>query len=286
MRDRVVIFHGPGCADGFTGAWICNTVYGDSATYVEAHYGEPPPDVTGKRVTIVDFSYPRAVLLEMATKAASILVLDHHASAQRDLEGLDFCKFDMNESGATLAWKTLRPGERLPTLAAHVLDRDLWKWELPDSKEISAFISVQDRTFDRWGALNKQLDDHNGFLEAAFAGAAILKHIDAYVESTAKTARIMRVSSDRWEFDTIPVVNAPGMMASELVGFLAERVYFAVGWHQMQDGRFKYSLRSRGDVGADVSRIAEAFGGSGHRNASGFVSTKPPWELFEAKEST
>lgn len=39
---------------------------------------------------------------------------------------------------------------------------------------------------------------------------------------------------------------------------------------EVQPGMLKGSLRSRGEV--DVARIAEAFGGGGHRNAAGFTS--------------
>jgi len=43
-------------------------------------------------------------------------------------------------------------------------------------------------------------------------------------------------------------------------------VMIAVFYQEMTDGTFKASLRSKGD--ADVSRIAQAFGGGGHLNAS------------------
>lgn len=69
----------------------------------------------------------------------------------------------------------------------------------------------------------------------------------------------------------IPVVNAGPYCVSEVVGELAEGASFAAAWHETADGRVAYSLRSRGDTGADVSVIARAFGGGGHRNAAGFT---------------
>lgn len=38
---------------------------------------------------------------------------------------------------------------------------------------------------------------------------------------------------------------------------------------QLADGRFKVSLRSKGDI--DVERVARQYGGGGHRNAAGFT---------------
>jgi len=52
-------------------------------------YQNPPPDVTGKDVILVDFSYKRPILDEMKSKAASILILDHHKTAMEDLQGFE-----------------------------------------------------------------------------------------------------------------------------------------------------------------------------------------------------
>jgi len=211
------------------------------------------------------------VLLEMAAKAKSIRVLDHHASAQRDLEGLDFCTFDMNESGATLAWMALRPNDPMPLICQYVRDRDLWRWELENSKAINAWLGIAKRDFGYWAETSKMLALRTEAV--ASLGVAVLAHIDAYVESTAKNARAVRFCG----YD-VPFVNAPGMMASELIGRLADAAAFAVGFFQRADGKWQYSLRSRGDF--DVSTIAEQFGGGGHRQAAGFESAASPNELI------
>ena len=43
---------------------------------------------------------------------------------------------------------------------------------------------------------------------------------------------------------------------------------------QQQDGRFKVSMRSRGEH--DLAAIAAAFGGGGHRLAAGYTSEHGP----------
>lgn len=82
----LVIFHNP-CTDGFGAAWAAWHAWGDAPEYIGAAYGEAPPNVEGKNVLIVDFSYPKAVLETMAGSATSIVVLDHHKSAAADLGG-------------------------------------------------------------------------------------------------------------------------------------------------------------------------------------------------------
>jgi phosphoesterase RecJ-like protein len=48
---------------------------------------------------------------------------------------------------------------------------------------------------------------------------------------------------------------------------------------QQKDGRFKVSVRSRG--GHDLAKVAEAFGGGGHRLAAGYTSAHGPAETAE-----
>jgi len=87
MTINLCIYHG-GCDDGFAAAWIVWKRFGGAVEFHPGVYGRAPPDVTAKRIAIVDFSYKRPVMVEMAAKAEHILVLDHHKTAEADLAGL------------------------------------------------------------------------------------------------------------------------------------------------------------------------------------------------------
>ena len=78
------IYHG-NCADGFGAAWVVRKALGANVEFVPGVYGQEPPDVAGKDVVLVDFSYKYDVLAELAWRAKSIIVLDHHKSAAEDL---------------------------------------------------------------------------------------------------------------------------------------------------------------------------------------------------------
>jgi len=81
------IYHG-NCQDGFGSAWVVKRFFDPHG--VDFHAGvhqNPPPDVKGRDVILVDFSYKRSILEEMLSTANSVLVLDHHKSAKEDLEG-------------------------------------------------------------------------------------------------------------------------------------------------------------------------------------------------------
>jgi oligoribonuclease NrnB/cAMP/cGMP phosphodiesterase (DHH superfamily) len=261
----MVIYHG-GCFDGFGAAWAFWRFYGEGPhiEYVPAWYGSDPPDVTGKDVFLVDFSYPREVLEELHRKSKSLLVLDHHKTAEAELRGLPWAQFDMERSGAGMAWDHLFGGESRPWLVNYLEDRDLWRWALPDSRAVSAYIGCVEMDFDLWLELSCK-----DFSEVVCGGQSILKFIDRYVREMSEQARMCKMG----EY-TVPVVNAPYINTSELVGELAkqEGVKFAVGWFQRGDGKYQYSLRSRTDF--DVSEIALRYGGGGHAQAAGFVSEK------------
>lgn len=85
----------------------------------EVQYGQPLPisleHLNAKDVVyILDFSYSREVLEQIAAKAGRLVVLDHHKSAQKELADLPYAFFDQSKSGALLAWEHFFPGERPP----------------------------------------------------------------------------------------------------------------------------------------------------------------------------
>lgn len=77
------IYHG-NCDDGFGAAWAIWKRWPD-IEFVAGRYGDKLPDARGKRVLFVDFSAKRADLDAMAQNAKSIVILDHHKTAEADL---------------------------------------------------------------------------------------------------------------------------------------------------------------------------------------------------------
>lgn len=78
----LVIYHA-NCADGFTAAWAVRQAM--DAEFHPGVYGEAPPEVAGRDVILVDFCYPFDVLMQLGLSARSVLVLDHHKSAEASL---------------------------------------------------------------------------------------------------------------------------------------------------------------------------------------------------------
>lgn len=254
------IYHG-NCADGFGAAWAVRKAMPDAEFY-PATYQAPPPDVTEKRVVMVDFSYKRPVLLDMASKAESILILDHHKSAAEDLVDLPanvVAVFDMERSGAMMAWQHFFPDAPPPRLIEHIQDRDLWRFALPGTREIQANVFSYPYDFGVWDAL-MSADVETLRSE----GAAIeRKHHKDIAELVKVTKRRMVIGG----FD-VPVANLPYTLSSDAGHLMAQGEPFAACYWDTPDGRV-FSLRSN-EAGQDVSAIAKTYGGGGHRNAAGF----------------
>lgn len=263
MSRPLVIYHGPGCPDGFTAAWVAWQKLGDNAEYLPAQHGDAPPlsSLEGREVYVLDFSYPREVLVEMHARARSLLVLDHHKSAQEALAGLDFCRFDMHRSGAKLAADHFGCAWESTRLVDYVEDRDLWRWKLVDSKEINAAIGAEQQAFLVWTQLAERLN--NSWGSVSKEGAAILRAQAQLVERITKTAREMLIGGHKVLFANAPVLQ------SEVGEVLAQGRPFGATWYAASDGKTRVSLRSTKD-GIDVAEIAKLFGGGGHRNAAGF----------------
>ena len=263
MSNTLVLYHA-GCPDGFGSAWAFYQKYGKKAEYRPVRYGEPYPDVTGKSVFIVDFSYPRVILEEMRQSAESLVVLDHHKTAEEDLRGLDYCHFDMAHSGAYLAWEYLFGTEEMPLLISYVEDRDLWKWELEGSEEILSAVDSYKKTFDNWNYLNSMLQTEGSkdWQSIFDSGAAILRYKNSLVKSLSKRSYRLRIGQE-----DILTLNS-SMFQSELGNLLSEDEPYAAIYYWNGD-KFVFSLRSK-ENGVDVSSVAKKFGGGGHKNAAGF----------------
>lgn len=262
-----VLYHSH-CTDGFGAAFAAWKKFGDNAKYLPVSYGKPLPNMNkATMVYILDFSYDKQTLLELR-KTTEVKVLDHHKTAEKDLQGLSFAHFDMNKSGAMLAWEHFHPEKEVPLMIRYIQDRDLWKFEMKLTKEFHLGISSIPQIFECW-----DVADENDLTQA---GSAILSYQATLIDRIVSSASLVMAGEFMEEFMVLPykiaVVNS-GVLESEVGDALLRKfpdADLALIYYTTKDGKTKYSLRSE-DGRADVSEIAKMFGGGGHMCASGFV---------------
>ena len=267
-RPHLVLYHAD-CPDGFGAAYAAWLALGDSADYLPCKYGDAPPDVSGRQVHILDFSFAPEVLERLRLQAESITLLDHHKTAQEQLRCLSCgpkfsLLFDLQKSGARLAWEHFHPGQPVPHLILRIEDRDIWSWQFDDSRELLAVLDTLGFDFQAWHALRLQAEDPVARAALLEQGRALRRQFEGLVASAAKGAFELTLLGHR----TL-AVNAVSEFTSDLGNILALRTgTFAVVF-KIDSAQFvKVSLRSLRPF--DVSQIALQFGGGGHAQASAF----------------
>lgn len=260
-----VLYHAP-CFDGFTAAWAAWKALGDKAVYLPVKYGETLPKLDDTSlVYFLDVTFPRSVMDGVASSRRTI-VIDHHKTAQVDLEGFQETIFDLEKSGAMLAWEHFHPDKPVPELVKYVQDRDLWKFELPESRQITRWLALFPYTFKAWDEAHMMLtylrDDVS--THAHIAMQAHQQILDALMGN----ARMMLVGG--W---MVPMVNTTIEFGSDAANMLLELypdAKFAGYYFDRGDGRRQWGLRSNG---FDVSEVAKKYDGGGHTKAAGFTSS-------------
>lgn len=277
----ICIYHA-NCADGFAAAWVVRKAFhGADIEFIPGVYGDFPPDVTDRDVILVDFSYKNEVIREMEKTARSILIIDHHKSAIEDLLGFKpvinyenwtnrlvtlksgentpvAVLFDLDRSGAGLVWDFCMPEVR-PALIDHIEDRDLWKFVFEGTREIMAAVYSYDYDFDIWDVL-MSIPTHKLWSE----GVIILRKHDKDVAELVTICKRRQVIGGHY----VPVASLPYTLSSDAGHLMAQDEAFAACYWDTEKYRI-YSLRST-DNGIDVTQVAEAYGGGGHKHAAGF----------------
>lgn len=260
--DPVLIYHA-NCPDGFGAAYAFWKKYGENMEYIPYSHYDPMPYIENRTVFMADVAFSRMEMLRAKEVSSEITVLDHHLSAMKELDDFDFCHFDMNHSGAVLAWNFNFPDQKPPLLLRYIEDRDLWRLNMPFAEEVLAAVDSYPRTFEKWSELERRIEEPSEVAEILKEGQAILRYNTVLMKRLTRDVHSLNIRGCE-----VPAINTP-FFRTEIVKALAMTAEFAAGYHY-NGKEYVFSLRSRTEK-ADVSEIASSFpGGGGHANAAGF----------------
>lgn len=303
MEDRPLVISHSHCQDGFTAAWVCHGVFGKKADYRFMRHDDPRPttaEVANRLVIFTDFTFNDVESMRrIREEAAALVILDHHKTAgpmleklagelpasvshnvtatedgstcnsvlermELDADGL-VIRFHKDKCGSRLAWEYFHPAEASPKFLDYVEDRDLWKWDLPQSKEINASLSSYEFDFRQWDIFAEA-----DLVDLEVEGRAINRFRDREIRSICQNAREVEFAGHR-----VLAVNSPCLI-SDVAGEVARGRPFGIAWFRRADGKVQVSLRVR-DGEFDVGVLAEKHGGGGHARAAGFVTEDEIW---------
>jgi oligoribonuclease NrnB/cAMP/cGMP phosphodiesterase (DHH superfamily) len=278
-KKKIVVIYHASCPDGFGAAYAAWRKFKGGAEYHGVSHSQEPLDLAGREVYFLDLVYGPEEMRRVAGTAEKIIVIDHHVSAKESVKFADEAVYDLNHSGAYLAWKYFHPRTPVPRLLLHIEDEDLWKFRLRHTMAVSARLELLDFDFRDWHQAVKNLqkpETRRRFIrEGELLAAYRTRLVRRFVEENAVPVRFLGYEA--------LAVNAAKPFASE-VGHALCKLKPPIGiiWHEKRDV-ITVSLRSDGSV--DVAELAARFGGGGHKAAAGFslpLHAKKPW-MYEKK---
>ena len=274
MPRPLCIYH-KNCLDGSGAAAVVQRKVKD-CEFLPVQYSQPPPQVEGRQVYLVDFGFPLEAMRALKAQASELVWIDHHASAEAVWRTLRWGVFDLDECGTSLTWKTLFPDTPPPPVVQYIRDKDLWRWELPDSRAICAGLS------DAFA--NSRYD---GLLDVDLAAMAARGRplIEAQRQRVVEAARSGVVISDAYGVKGLRALAVNSHKDQNELGEYICRAQdegglgfdLAVLFYRKGNApAWVHSLRSNAQgVAVDCAGIAAARGGGGHPTSSCYLSPQP-----------
>lgn len=273
-KEDIICFYHANCTDGAASAAVIKHKYPNAECYPMTHGDPISTEVAGKTLFIVDFSFDAERLAELKAKAAVVHWYDHHKTSLPVLEKLGWGTIDLKESGASLTWKQEFPGKPLPKILDYVRDKDLFEWNLPDSRALSMDLKntegLLDPASEVWEKLLLEFDEkefqkrvERGEVALKAQRIAILTGLKHGFEVNFHGHRALAVN---WSLEASDIGET---IYKELNYPLAILFYYS-------GKQWTFSLRSNQ---IDVSELALKYGGGGHPGASGFRQDSIDWFL-------
>lgn len=283
-RDPVYVIYHSNCPDGLAASWVylhyhkTKGISTDHIKLIPASAGKAPTNLewSGTHVILLDISFKRSELLDIASKALTVKILDHHQSASTELSG-EFppnvtLKFDMNRCGAQLAWDEWFSLYDYPWFINAIADRDLWAWKDNDSRPIGKYL-FEKKYFGSHEEFGKLINWGNNEIEhAVTVGKTMIEIDEKNVEHYVSIAIPCILKAHDKDYK-VYLTGCPHNYASEVGNALCSKdCDFAVAWrYDFEKDEWYLSCRATKNE-IDLSVICSKFAsGGGHKKAAGFT---------------
>jgi uncharacterized protein len=291
MRDIQICYYHRGCSDGLAAAWCVKMKYGN-VKLIPIYPAEEKlskSDYRKKSVIFVDVCCHEKTLKKVCKKATSVLILDHHETYKEILESFKkdnlTTVFDMDRAGCQIAWdyfnKTQKhQKKKRPWFLDYIADRDLWKWELPNSKLVNiGLYHFGHITLNSFDILNNQTPkETKKFIAELLPGAIIIDRQNKKVIGMAAryannvTMKVGKKTYSVW------LSTISRSLKSDLGNELAMKIlpngsdpdFSAIWTYDFKSNEWWISLRGV-DEKVNLSKVSKKLGGGGHPNAASFT---------------
>lgn len=283
---KVVIYHG-GCTDGMACAHLAHEVFGEDAKYVPHYYNSPQTTANkvsaGDSVLALDVSFTRKLGSMLAARnPKEVTWLDHHESSF-EVFGIDsnqkpvvtveefdprfLVSLDINKCGALMTYAYLFPLAEVPEYLLDIDDQDRFVNVRPSARAFKFGINaLQPWTFKTWSNVESR------YKIIVESGRPPMEVHDRMVQSILRSKTLPISLKD--ELGNVVrglSANCDNVFFTDVGHALAtESGTYGLIWNIARDGLVTVNLRGVNNPEVSCARIATAYGGGGHYNASGF----------------
>jgi len=239
-------------------------------------------------IIMVDFSLqPFPFMVDLASKCEKLVWIDHHISAisEAEREGFDVEGLrDTNYAACELTWKYFFPEQPIPN-AVHLLGRyDVWDLDYPGV--LSFQYGMRARNTDpSWRETKKFWDklikcDHIKAEECPGIVGDIIQEGEVILRyEDMEHQKYLRRFGWVGDFNGLKTMflNRGGAGSAAFVGTPPDIPLYCA-YVMLPNGLWQVNLyTTKADI--DVSQIALANGGGGHKKAAGFITDELPFEV-------
>jgi oligoribonuclease NrnB/cAMP/cGMP phosphodiesterase (DHH superfamily) len=295
MEFDIVVYH-EHCSDGIAAAWVVRNK-NERIQLVGCMAGSDidttKVDIKDKNIVYVDICPSVTFLQNNINALRSITILDHHISAYKAIENSTLvsneklkCVFDMNRSGCMITWDYFftdsESGLPLPRpwFINYIGDRDLWKFELPNSKDISTGL-FELKLLNFKGLDDLFLKDSTALNEMqriCEVGRIANELKDKIIEFEVKRAVEYKFVLDEPNVEyRVWAYRGPDEYRSDIGNALLKRKFndgnlpdFCINYRYDIERNMHYLSLRGGDHSPDLTLLCKKYGGGGHKKACGF----------------
>lgn len=288
----VIISHSADLDGAMSGQIVFNNIEGDKVT-VGYDYGEDQESIMnmiddGDVVYMTDVSFTRNNMEKILDMTKRFVWIDHHVSAINEMEGLKIDGVrDVGESACELTWDWFNGDDvDMPDSVFLIGKYDTWRQD--DEKHYGitySFLSAKKfhevHKYAPKGFPSEYLDLLLGYSVYDCAhdinnGGLLLNHMRDFYKSIHDTAFKTCIEFEDRIYKAMSInFNRGGSQV--LSDAVCDEVEILHIFH-FNGKNWKNSIYSNKDD-VDCSKIAESFGGGGHRGAAGFVTEKTPFMI-------
>lgn len=281
--------------DGHCSAAIIKYMYTNARCYQMGYEDEIPwEDIKNEDVFIVDFSFGLEDMKRVLKEAKSLTWIDHHVSAIRNLDSISdqiqgLRDIEETYAGCELTWNYIFPDDPMPRVVKLLGRYDVHDYAdptvLPFQYAMRSKETNPKDAMNLWINLfnNQDESDEFSFLEKE-------NLIEEIIEEGRPIERFIENRNIEFVKNNAVCVILAGYKFLAVNTYLdnsnaLEKVFQSSKWDAMmvfyrKSGGWSVSIYN-GDQASTVNceKIAQKYGGGGHKDAAGFYCEKLPFEV-------